>query len=1103
MGKPQQRNNRPHPSTALYVGNLPDGCTPPELRTLFSEAAPVKDVHIVKDKDFGFVHFIDVDQASTALKLMRDRAFRGKLLNVNFAKSSPKSGPPPGKESLAGQNGSIENGAEPETGSTPGSHLETSILGPPPSYVLPLLAQHSNGGPGIIVRPPPQNVTRPPPIRHALAMRHKGPPPRQCLPSPRHALRPRLVLPPPRHSLLPPRHALPIRHAIPPQKSLPPPRHALTLQHALPPPHAIPPPQHSSQLTASPTPQKKLEPGSGRPQFPPPGSSGQLCSPRPSTGGGLLPNPFSLENSSDSGNPQPIPIPPSNSSKTRPPDHRSAKLSSEVSSLSASHPESSHALEGKQSLTPDIREVSQNSSAPDSFPSQTSIEPIQVFCVNCKTVGHWGAFCPEKETAKLEESRSEESEVGGSAREFRGRQRIDHSAGEINLSRRGSAVRAPLESDYHRPLETSIHEGKRSKQAVESRCTNHHDHEDRVRLNNLEKERHQHPTQQFEHKDRPHEQHYLKREEHLSSVSHHQSSQKPQQLQQHHSSRPTSKRDFRHEINSVLSAAKHQEAKSAVTKNRASEETGTKRVEEHRRRLPKSRPQTSPSNRDDGGSPHFVSRDHPAYTRTGPQSADQSSHRANDVDRARNDSSVLPDPNHHQEEHRSYPASHSSSRKPNEPAMSSSDQPYRPSPREIYNRALREKEMSRERDLYAERQSDSRPASSHSTHRDDREYSSQKKTATISPARDHHRKIEDDRRHQGDDHEHQTRVFDVAALTKSDPYPTYSNSTPPAVVDKEFRKTHRSDAIYSNEDKADQGLPYQRRTPIPQSKPEEVPHYPPHDIHERHPTRQPRDASKQLSSGSSAEQTLFPEGRSSRPQEHRHLPPSNGDFMPPRGHTEASRQSVSSSWQTILSFRQPITSSLEPMASSRQPGETPTFSRQPVEPYRQPIVSTHHSVESSRKPDGFSRRPDDHLSRDSGSGELKRPRGESYGPKKPANSPPHHNGKHSKPRTNNLPSPAPPTSREQLRRSPPPRHRSAQLGPPPPKTARFVETKQQVPAVDGSREKLAVEKTDHKKLTVPSCDASCDKKTPKPTPPLDPLDSSDPYAWADPFIGLE
>lgn len=77
----------------LYVGNLPDNATEPQLRTLFEVHGAVERVNIVTDKETGrsrgftFVEMSKATEADNACLALSGTRLEGRALLVNEAKA--------------------------------------------------------------------------------------------------------------------------------------------------------------------------------------------------------------------------------------------------------------------------------------------------------------------------------------------------------------------------------------------------------------------------------------------------------------------------------------------------------------------------------------------------------------------------------------------------------------------------------------------------------------------------------------------------------------------------------------------------------------------------------------------------------------------------------------------------------------------------------------------------------------------------------------------------------------------------------------------------------------------------------------------------------
>jgi RNA recognition motif-containing protein len=85
-------------STRLYVGNLSFQTSADVVRTLFSEAGEVTDVHVVTDREtgrsrgFAFVTMGTQEQATKAIERFHGMNLEGRSLRVNEAEERPPRG---------------------------------------------------------------------------------------------------------------------------------------------------------------------------------------------------------------------------------------------------------------------------------------------------------------------------------------------------------------------------------------------------------------------------------------------------------------------------------------------------------------------------------------------------------------------------------------------------------------------------------------------------------------------------------------------------------------------------------------------------------------------------------------------------------------------------------------------------------------------------------------------------------------------------------------------------------------------------------------------------------------------------------------------------
>ncbi|XP_071710758.1 serine/arginine-rich SC35-like splicing factor SCL30A isoform X1 [Rutidosis leptorrhynchoides] len=82
--------------TSLLVRNLSRGCRPEDLRGPFGEFGPLKDVYLPRDyytgepRGFGFVQYLDPDDAAEAKYQMDGQILLGRELTVVFAEENRK-----------------------------------------------------------------------------------------------------------------------------------------------------------------------------------------------------------------------------------------------------------------------------------------------------------------------------------------------------------------------------------------------------------------------------------------------------------------------------------------------------------------------------------------------------------------------------------------------------------------------------------------------------------------------------------------------------------------------------------------------------------------------------------------------------------------------------------------------------------------------------------------------------------------------------------------------------------------------------------------------------------------------------------------------------
>jgi len=82
----------------LYVGNLSYNITNQQLEEMFAPFGQVKSAQVVMDRDtgrskgFGFVEFVDANQARAAIEGLNLKEFDGRSLTVNEARPREERG---------------------------------------------------------------------------------------------------------------------------------------------------------------------------------------------------------------------------------------------------------------------------------------------------------------------------------------------------------------------------------------------------------------------------------------------------------------------------------------------------------------------------------------------------------------------------------------------------------------------------------------------------------------------------------------------------------------------------------------------------------------------------------------------------------------------------------------------------------------------------------------------------------------------------------------------------------------------------------------------------------------------------------------------------
>ncbi|KAL6519660.1 Arginine/serine-rich splicing factor scl25a transcript I [Orobanche hederae] len=93
---PRGRHGRGDAPTSLLVRNLRHDCRPEDLRRPFGQFGPIKDIYLPRDyytgdpRGFGFVQYVDPDDAADAKYRMDGQIFHGRELTVVFAEENRK-----------------------------------------------------------------------------------------------------------------------------------------------------------------------------------------------------------------------------------------------------------------------------------------------------------------------------------------------------------------------------------------------------------------------------------------------------------------------------------------------------------------------------------------------------------------------------------------------------------------------------------------------------------------------------------------------------------------------------------------------------------------------------------------------------------------------------------------------------------------------------------------------------------------------------------------------------------------------------------------------------------------------------------------------------
>ena len=92
----------------LYIGGLPWATTEDELRDHFAQAGEIASIEIKvnpmdgRSRGFGFVEYVNEDDAQKAIAMLHDKEFQGRTLTVNEAR--------PREERSAGGGGGFNRG---------------------------------------------------------------------------------------------------------------------------------------------------------------------------------------------------------------------------------------------------------------------------------------------------------------------------------------------------------------------------------------------------------------------------------------------------------------------------------------------------------------------------------------------------------------------------------------------------------------------------------------------------------------------------------------------------------------------------------------------------------------------------------------------------------------------------------------------------------------------------------------------------------------------------------------------------------------------------------------------------------------------------------
>lgn len=72
-------------SKKVYVGSLPENCKPESLRSLFESYGEITELDVMKNKNFGFVHFSNTESAQQAVDDLNDSTYEDKKIIVKIS----------------------------------------------------------------------------------------------------------------------------------------------------------------------------------------------------------------------------------------------------------------------------------------------------------------------------------------------------------------------------------------------------------------------------------------------------------------------------------------------------------------------------------------------------------------------------------------------------------------------------------------------------------------------------------------------------------------------------------------------------------------------------------------------------------------------------------------------------------------------------------------------------------------------------------------------------------------------------------------------------------------------------------------------------------